>query len=934
MFFVLRFLKTNSKVKRKVHQAKIYRDIERNGTMYAKMKIGLRTKICLSLVIIMLFVILSFILLNQQITSIEQSQTYIVKHDFKVHNLTHEIESQLIEMENNVRGSIISGDQIYISSYQQAERKWKSAYMELYSLLADNPRQQKTLNEVQTAITHWTKTVEIPRLQQSQNQQGQSGHELLDMKPGYIDLQTLREKMNTFRNTEEELTKARTNNLQEKNQTLKLGLSGLLFFSCFLSITLAILLSNSIVRTVQHVICAIRGITSDKGRFNQRIHVSTNDEIRELGEATNALLDNVEQREWLQTNVADMMIRYQGVSSLQELTERFLAGITEKIGASFGLVYVQEQGTEGIQYVQRGRFADRPFKGEQKIFQEKEGLVGQAAKEKRVFLLQDCSDSCSPITSGLGEWRPHSLIVVPIVFDEEVIAVVELASLQVFTDLQSQLLKETTHSFGSAIHSVQRRMDVQHMLVQSQKMTEELQTQSEELQIQSEELQAVNNQLEERTKEAEEKARDLQQTKKELELQTKQLQASSQYKSEFLANMSHELRTPLNSILILSEMLLENKNETLSEEEQEFAHIIYSAGTDLLGLINDVLDLSKIEAKKLEMICGEMSIQELCTQLERHFTPIAQQKQIDFQILLQKPVPDLFYTDEKRLQQIIKNMLSNAFKFTEQGSVIMQVEQMQKEQMTVEMEKKSDTWLVITCQDTGIGISEEQQQLIFDAFHQADGAIARKYGGTGLGLSISKELVTLLGGSITVHSIQGKGSIFTVYIPNIPKGVEMLEEHAGQITYEEVATSQNTEQIGDVPIVPRGYQESMLFQGKKVLIVDDDHRNRFALQSALGKQGITVISAEDGVACLDILEKNTTIDLVLMDIMMPHIDGFETMKHIRQSRKHIHLPIIALTAKAMNHDKQKCLQAGANDYVSKPVNLQQLFSVMRVWLTK
>ncbi|PES07767.1 hybrid sensor histidine kinase/response regulator, partial [Bacillus anthracis] len=232
---------------------------------------------------------------------------------------------------------------------------------------------------------------------------------------------------------------------------------------------------------------------------------------------------------------------------------------------------------------------------------------------------------------------------------------------------------------------------------------------------------------------------------------------------------------------------------------------------------------------------------------------------------------ELFYTDEKRLQQIIKNMLSNALKFTEQGSVMMQVEQMQKEQMTVEMEKKSDTWLIMTYQDTGIGISEEQQELIFDAFHQADGAIVRKYGGTGLGLSISKELVTLLGGWITVHSIQGKGSTFTVYIPSIPKGIAMLEKHAEQITYEEVAASQNTEQAGDVPTAPGGYQESMLFQGKRMLIVDDDHRNRFALQSALEKQGITVISAEDGVACLDILEKNTAIDLVLMDIMMPHM---------------------------------------------------------------
>lgn len=394
--------------------------------------------------------------------------------------------------------------------------------------------------------------------------------------------------------------------------------------------------------------------------------------------------------------------------------------------------------------------------------------------------------------------------------------------------------------------------------------------------------------------------------------------------------MSHELRTPLNSILLLSEMLRENHDNHLSDDEIELATVIHSSGKDLLTLINDILDLSKVEAGKLDVIFEATNISDMAANMHQNFLHIAAQKNVEFTIEDSDIIPNLFYTDAKRIEQIIKNLLSNAFKFTEKGSVSLHFDPIETTNLSNEMQSISNDWITISVKDTGIGIATEQHQLIFEAFQQADGATIRKYGGTGLGLSICKEFARLLGGWITLESNVGEGSTFTVYIPNLPNGLNDIQLSNLEVaaTIEDVIPA---EVIEETIVTP---ETNNVFQEKTILIVDDDHRNIFALQNALEKQHANIITAQNGIECLEILKNNTNIDLILMDIMMPNMDGYETMEHIRMNLGLHEIPIIALTAKAMPNDKEKCLSAGASDYISKPLNLHQLYSVMSVWLIK
>jgi len=441
----------------------------------------------------------------------------------------------------------------------------------------------------------------------------------------------------------------------------------------------------------------------------------------------------------------------------------------------------------------------------------------------------------------------------------------------------------------------------------------------------------INEQLEERTNDAELKTEELQTVKEELEEQAKQLKLSSKYKSEFLANMSHELRTPLNSILLLSEMLADDLDSELSAEQKEFAKVINSSGNDLLNLINDILDLSKVEAGKLEISFEEVYLSEFVDRLKRNFTQIAKSKDLDFHIDFHDDVPPIIYTDEQRLQQIVKNLLSNAFKFTKEGSVKISVNKAaMNEVMELPLSNYADTWVKMSVTDTGIGIPADKHAMIFEAFQQVDGATMRKYGGTGLGLSISREFSQLLGGTCIVESKEGEGSTFTVFIPNLPGGIPLIgEDQAASAIESEMAEPEAAVNENDNV----EHSPSAVLQGKTVIVADDDHRNIFALKNALNKEGMNVITAENGAECLEMINELEHFDIVLMDIMMPVMDGYETIRKIRGMEQNNDIPIIALTAKAMKGDRDKCLEAGASDYISKPLKLDQLLSAMRVWLS-
>ncbi len=492
---------------------------------------------------------------------------------------------------------------------------------------------------------------------------------------------------------------------------------------------------------------------------------------------------------------------------------------------------------------------------------------------------------------------------------------------------------------------------------QSQTLTEELHSQQEELRQSNEELEEKNHLLADQKLEVEYKNREIETSKLTLQEHAEQLALTSKYKSEFLSSMSHELRTPLNSLLILAQLLAENPEHNLSEQQIEYAKIIQGSGKDLLELINDILDLSKIESGIVTLELDDASFADVGEQVERSFRHVAESRSLGFSVELAPNLPESLYTDAQRLQQIMKNLLSNAFKFTQKGQVSVRIAAVESG-WSVEHDglNRAQAVLGFFVTDTGIGLAADKQKIIFEAFQQADTGTTKKYGGTGLGLSISRELAWLLGGELhLVESAPGQGSTFVLYLPLralesgqgiMPKTTQrtpVAQEGAADANPHPPAVADDRAAIkpGERTLLSinpaadlAGILSAASLAGKKVLLVDDDMRNIFALAAVLERHKMAVLSAENGRAALEELVQNPDVDIVLMDIMMPEMDGYETMRQIRQMKQFESLPMIALTAKAMKGDREKCIAAGASDYVSKPVDTDQLVSLLRVWLYK
>ncbi len=487
---------------------------------------------------------------------------------------------------------------------------------------------------------------------------------------------------------------------------------------------------------------------------------------------------------------------------------------------------------------------------------------------------------------------------------------------------------------------------------QLQALSEELQSQQEELRQSNEELEEKNQLLADQKLEVEHKNREIEAAKLMLEEKAEQLALTSKYKSEFLSSMSHELRTPLNSLLILAQLLAENPEHNLSGQQIKYAKTIQGAGKDLLALVNDILDLAKIESGTVTPDLQDVTFANVGEQLEQVFRHVAQSRGLDFDVELAPGLPPSLYTDSQRLQQVMKNLLSNAFKFTDKGRVSVRIAAVEAGFSVAHAGlNRAQTVIRFHVTDTGIGLAADKQKIIFEAFQQADTGTARKYGGTGLGLSISRELAWLLGGELRlVESEPGKGSTFALYLPlrapepaakAAPQG-SMLQETIPQET-----NSGPTTDADDRAAIKPGERTLLIIEddarfadslsavslaGKKVLVVDDDVRNIFALTALLESHKMAVLSAESGRAAIDALGQNPDVNIVLMDVMMPEMDGFEAMRQIRLMKQFESLPMIALTGKAMPGDRKKCIAAGASDYLSKPVDTDQLLSLLRLWL--
>ena len=711
---------------------------------------------------------------------------------------------------------------------------------------------------------------------------------------------------------------------------------------------------RGLTKNLHHVTTVLESVNNHNIDQLPRIEVSTKDEIGSIAVAFNKmvtkleehsklekqLLEEAEEHSWLKTKIAEIATMYPEAKDIQMLAELLISKLVPMVGASFGVFYFKS--TEGKQPVLKrmAAYAYSNFNHKDESFQIGEGLIGQCVLEKQTILLNQVPNDYIKIRSGTGESSPKNIIILPVQFEGDVLAVIEIASFESFSSSQIKLLEEVISTIGITINSISNHMKAERLLQESQSLTEELQVQSEELQLQQEELRTTNEQLEEQYAASEQKKQELEEVKEALEEKAQQLEVSSQYKSEFLANMSHELRTPLNSLLILAQILSENEAGHLTEKEKEYIRTIFTSGNDLLRLINDILDLAKVESGKLEVIQKEVELQDIQDYVRKQFSPIAGQKEIQFHIQLEHDLPKYVYTDKHRLQQILNNLLSNAFKFTETGSVSLVIQKIMKESIKNEMlvSKQAEYMLAFSVIDTGIGIPSEKQRAIFDAFKQADGTTSRKYGGTGLGLSISRETAYLLGGFIELNSAVGEGSNFTLYLPILQsseKVVEVksfIEEASAGLQYEDYSLDSHPEVVEESHDLKK-YGKSSL-KNKKVLIVDDDIRNVYALTIALEKYEMDIIVAENGREGIEVLQGNPDTDIILMDIMMPEMDGFEAIRRIRQLSKYKALPIIALTAKAMKKSREECLDAGATDFISKPINIDQLFSLMHVWLYK
>ncbi|MBD8804502.1 response regulator [Pseudomonas syringae] len=1117
-----------------------------------------------------------------------------VEHTDRVINNTNRSMKLSIDMETGMRGFLLTGDQHFLDPYEVAKPLLTAELQGLQALVEDNPTQLDRFRRLLTLQEEWNAFA----------------LEMIKLRRENGDYQTPVLAGRGKRITDQIRTEY--DQAVEMEQQLRLNRNAEVTRSTVMSVALYLVF-----------VVIVSGILAWVGR---RDLMALSDTYSENLRQQEINAERLQKVAWLRNGQSELAEHVLGQLTLSMLGRNILQFLARYLGASVAAVYVrQEHG--GLTRIASYGFSREQEERDQTIHSD-EGIVGQAARQDRVITLKDVPVDYFKVSSGLGDGSPRSVIVVPTSNDDQVNGVIELGFLHALTEQDVEFLELISDNIGTSIEAARYRQRLQEVLAETQQLNEELQVQQEELRTANEELEEQSRILKESQAHLETQQAELEQTNEQLaeqgqaladqrdaldrnneelnqaqvELQARadELQRSSKYKSEFLANMSHELRTPLNSSLILAKLLAENPTENLTAEQVKFAESIYSAGNDLLNLINDILDISKVEAGKLEVRPENSSVSRLVEGLRGLFQPLATEKRLQFTVEMQAGAPTMLYTDRQRLEQILKNLLSNAIKFTETGTVSMIVS------------RQPGSGIAFTVRDSGIGIAEEHQQSIFEAFRQADGTTNRRYGGTGLGLSISRDLAALLGGSISVTSAPGQGSIFTLVLPeqyveqsteaqganiaavvstpvmpaptvarpvvepvvvrdeaipvfdddrdkapfdkrcilviedevrfaqilfdlahelgyyclvahaaddgfnlaarftpdailldmrlpdhsgltvlqrlkelaptrHIPVHVISVEDrqeaalHMGAIGYavkpttreelkdvfakleakltqkvkrillveddalqrdsiarligdddieitavgfaqealdllrdniydcmiidlklpdmlgDELLKRMSTEEICSFPpvivytgrnmtrdeeaelmkysrsIIIKGARsperlldevtlflhkvESQLsnerqkmlktarsrdkvFEARKILVVDDDVRNIFALTSALEHKGAVVEIARNGLEAIAKLNEVEDIDLVLMDVMMPEMDGYEATIEIRKDPRWRKLPIIAVTAKAMKDDQERCLQAGSNDYLAKPIDLDRLFSLIRVWLPK
>lgn len=1143
-------------------------------------KIDLNRKIRVGLGVALLILAISSLISYYSINRLIEQSRWVDHTNGIILNLEN-ILSRMRSAETAQRGYLLTGDASFLKAFEESEPKTLALCDEVQRLTEDNPIQQLNMRELRPLVVERYKkmrqVVDLYKVDKSPNVEALlAGSSLMDAC------------MTTITNMQAEehrLLDIRTKNANTYSYYAPIIIVVSSLFAIFVSLFSFYFISKDI-RTKEAIQHQLSNLNAELAANNEEINKNR---------------DELNRQNFVLAGTAQINDLIRGEKDLLKSGDKVLDFLCLFMNATSGLMYIIE---DDGSYKLSNRHGLEKNAGIPKTFEVAEGLLGEAAATCKTLMLDNVPHQGLRINTGMVSLEPSNILIVPFAHNHHTVAVVELLSMESFAPGALEFINAIGDTLAIFIKGLMAEAKMMELLEETQKQAEELEVQQEELKQtnevleeqtrslrkQQEELQVANEELEHQTKSVELKNRELEKAWIEVEKKTADLEMSNKYKSEFLANMSHELRTPLNSLLILSKDLADNKKKNLEAQQVESAQIIYNSGQDLLQLINEVLDLSKIEAGKMELNVEKLGLEDFLSSITRNFRPIVEKKNLKFLTEISDDVPTYIYTDRQRLEQIIRNFISNAIKFTERGSI------------TLRIAKDSAETLVLEVVDTGIGISPEKHAMIFEAFQQADGSTARKYGGTGLGLSISKELATLIKGRIFLNSKPMEGSTFGLIIPfaiqtatAVPKPqvpqvespispqpsheketttvhhladdrdtigngdkivliieddesfanilkqqaqdrkfktlvsatgedglflAEKYQPHAiildlglpymsgqavlsslksnpalrhipvhiisasdrnietiktGAVEYlrkpvnrdeiedafsriesfisrkmknllivEDDENSRKTIKIlvgnGDVKcweagtgaqalqvmretqidclvldlglpdmsgfeliellhqefgdrmppvvvhtgkdltkeendalsdyaqtIIVKGakseerlldetalflhrtvenlpdskkevihslYNKDTLFQGKKVLLVDDDMRNIFALAKILKEAGLEVIKAENGLKALEALDLNPQIDLVLMDIMMPEMDGYEAMKRIRQQNRFKELPIIALTAKAMKEDRSKCIAAGASDYTSKPIDIDRLLSLMRIWIKK
>jgi signal transduction histidine kinase/HAMP domain-containing protein/ActR/RegA family two-component response regulator len=709
------------------------------------------------------------------------------------------------------------------------------------------------------------------------------------------------------------------------------------------------------VRAIAEVAAAVT-----EGDLTRQVGIEASGEVAALMDSLNEMIRNLREttrqnleQDWLKTNRERFTRMLQGQRDLGSVSSTILSELAPLVSAQHGVFYAMTGSSDAVDPVLSLQ-ASYGFEERRQLsssYRLGEGLVGQCAKEQKRILLTEVPSDYVRINSGLGAGTPLNIVVLPILFEGSVRAVIELASVNAFTETHLTFLDQLTENIGLVLSSLEANAQTETLLGQAQSLAEELRTQQEELRSSNEDLGRQAELLAEQNTQAEQRNREAEKSKELLEEKAGQLTLSSKYKTEFIANMSHELRTPLNSLLMLAEQLEDNPDGNMTPVQVQYASVIRSSGQDLLALLNGILDLAKVESGTVTAELAEVSVEKLCDTLRSEFEPVAKSQNLEFSITAGPGAPSAFITDQQRLRQILKNLLANAFKFTAHGRVDVVVGSPTDgwNPKNASLEEASAV-VAFAVSDTGIGIELEDQDRIFEEFAQGDGSTGRSYGGTGLGLSISRKLASLLDGEITVASTPGTGSTFTVFLAHHEPTAEAeaVEPRGAELTERSLpakngnGSAQATVSVEPFLVAGTGgapaggpRRPPVDLQGTRVLVVDDDFRNLFALTALLERSRANVLTAESGHDAIALLvDGGGAFDIVLMDIMMPIMDGYETIRAIRSLDGLGDIPIIAVTGKVVSGERERCIAAGANDYVPKPVDTNELMRAVEPWLQR